>query len=410
MVISEDKTDKRPDNYFPGNRPDLMKSGLTAAFAKIVSETESATGTALSTVSPNVSSAGTASYAASYDPANWTGELAAYQLTYDSKGNPTSTEKWNARTLLSASTMTESKRKIVTCCKKGGAALPFTYDKLKDAELISRTYLSSFAKVPGVSTDAQSIENYIKYLRGDTTQEVANGGAYRTRPYRLGDIVNAKPNAVGKPDFPFFDVYNPGYSAFKTTHAKRSTVVYVGANDGMLHAFDGSIDQTDSGKELFAYVPSFVYGDKDTAATSGLAALGNPSYSHRYYVDATTAHFDVDFSKTDGAADKNTRDWRTVLIGGLGKGGKGYFAIDVTDPAAAQCGQDRQIRLGGAVHLGLQQQRREGLFLHRQSRQRTAARGGGSPGGIKLRSSEHRRAHRLRVQLQRHDGGRRVRR
>ena len=333
MVISEDETDKRPDNYFPGNRPELMKSGLTAAFAKIVNETESATGTALSTVSPNVSSAGTASYAASYDPTNWTGELVAYQLTYDSKGNPTSAEKWNARALLSASTMTESKRKIVTCCKKSGAALPFTYDAMKDASLISRTDLSSFAKVPGVSGDAQSTENYIKYLRGDTKQEVANGGAYRTRPYRLGDIVNAKPNAVGKPDFPYFDVYNPGYSAFKTTHAKRSTVVYVGANDGMLHAFDGSIDKTDSGKELFAYVPSFVYGDKNTAATSGLAALGNPSYSHRYYVDATAAHFDLDFSKTHGAADAKTRDWRTVLIGGLGKGGKGYFAIDVTDPS-----------------------------------------------------------------------------
>ena len=334
MVISKDKTDKRPDNYFPGNRPELMKSGLTAAFAKIVSETKSATGTALSTVSPNVSSTGTASYAASYDPTNWTGELVAYQLTYDSKGDPTSTEKWNARALLSASTMTSGKRKIVTCCKKSGVALPFTHDAMKDVSLISRTYLASFAKVPGVSDASQSIENYIEYLRGDTKQEVANGGAYRTRSYRLGDIVNSKPNAVGKPDFPYFDVYNPGYSAFKTTHAKRSTVVYVGANDGMLHAFDGSIDKTgESGSELFAYVPSFVYGDKNTAATSGLAALGDPSYSHRYYVDATAAHFDLDFSKTEGAADKNTRDWRTVLIGGLGKGGKGYFAIDVTDPS-----------------------------------------------------------------------------
>ncbi|MGS5087406.1 pilus assembly protein [Hydrogenophaga sp. A37] len=331
-MMNAAKKQKRPDNYFPGNRPDVMQSGLTAAFAKIVSETDSATGTALSTVSPNVASAGTASFAASYDPTNWTGALVAYELTFDSKGDPTSTEKWNARTLLSASTTTSATRKIVTCCKKSdGAALPFKYDAMKDASLISRTYLASFANVPGVSTEAQSIKSYIEYLRGDTDQEIANGGAYRTRQYRLGDIVSSKPIAVGKPDFPYFDVYNPGYSAFKTTHAKRSTVVYVGANDGMLHAFDGSIGQTGSGKELFAYVPSFVYGDKDTAATSGLAALGSPSYAHRYYVDATAAHFDLDFSKTDGAADATKRDWRTVLIGGLGKGGKGYFAIDVTD-------------------------------------------------------------------------------
>lgn len=333
IAINKNKADKRPDNYFPGNRPELMQSGLTAAFAKIASETESATGTALSTVSPNVSSTGTASYAASYDPITWTGELVGYEITYDKEGNPTSTEKWNARTLLSASTTTSGNRKIVTCCTKDGKALPFTYGAMKDASLISRTYLASFGKVPGVSAEAQSIKNYIDYLRGDREQEVANGGAYRTRTYRLGDIVNSKPNAVGKPDFPYFDVYNPGYSAFKAAHAQRSTVVYVGANDGMLHAFDGSIDTTDSGKELFAYVPSFVYGDKDTAATSGLAALGNSSYSHRYYVDATPAHFDLDFSKTDGAADKKTPDWRTLLIGGLGKGGKGYFAIDVTDPS-----------------------------------------------------------------------------
>lgn len=334
MVISEDETDKRPDNYFPGNRPDVMKSGLSKVFSKIVSETESATGTALSTVSPNVASAGTASYAASYDPNNWTGELIAHELTFDSKGDPTGTEKWNAKTWLSASTTTSSKRKIVTCCKKGdGAALPFKYDAMKDESLISRTYLASFAKVPGVSTEAQSIKNYIEYLRGDTDQEIGKGGVYRTRQYRLGDIVNSKPIAVGKPDFPYFDVYNPGYSAFKITHTKRSTVVYVGANDGMLHAFDGSIDKTGSGAELFAYVPSFVYGDKDTAATSGLAALGSPSYAHRYYVDATAAHFDLDFSKTVGAADATKRDWRTVLISGLGKGGKGYFAIDVTDPS-----------------------------------------------------------------------------
>lgn len=333
-LMNVKKGQKRPDNYFPGNRPDVMQSGLTAAFAKIVSETDSATGTALSTVSPNVASAGTASYAASYDPNNWTGELIAHELTFDSEGNPTSTEKWNAKTWLSASSTTSSERKIVTCCKKGdGAALPFKYDAMKDASLISRTYLASFDQVPGVSTEAQSIKNYIEYLRGDTDQEIGEkSGVYRTRQYRLGDIVNSKPIAVGKPDFPYFDVYNPGYSTFKTTHAKRSTVVYVGANDGMLHAFDGRIDKTASGKELFAYVPSFVYGDKDTAATSGLAALGSPSYAHRYYLDATAAHFDLDFSKTVGAADASKRDWRTVLIGGLGKGGKGYFAIDVTDP------------------------------------------------------------------------------
>ncbi|HET9643340.1 MAG TPA: PilC/PilY family type IV pilus protein [Burkholderiaceae bacterium] len=326
-------TDKRPDNYFPGDRPETMKSGLVQAFAKIASEADHSTSTALSLASPNVKD-GAINYATTYSPKDWTGQLVASTLGFNSSGVPTIAPLWDARDVLEKMiTPTDtSSRKIVTCCTDHGAALPFTFATLSTATLDSRTNLASFMKVPGVAEASQSTANYIEYLRGASSQELANGGVYRTRSHRLGDIVNSKPVPVSAPHARYYDVYNPGYTEFK--HGKaggRPTVVYVGGNDGMLHAFDGTAGTSDSGHELFAYIPSFLYGTSSSAATSGLASLGNPGYSHHYFVDATPEVRDIDFNRTHGSAG-TAPDWRTLLVGGLGKGGKGYFAIDVTYP------------------------------------------------------------------------------
>ena len=328
--------DKRPDNYFPGNQPDVMLSGLTKAFAKISSEADASTSTALATASPNVTSSGAVSYSATYDPKTWTGKVIASSVAFAADGTPTLTPMWDARALLDASTVTASTRKIVTCCTASGSApgLPFTDASLRKAALNERTYYASFASVPGVAAGSQSAADYVAYLRGDTSNELgATGGKYRARAYRLGDVVNAKPVAVGPPSRAYYDLSNPGYSSFKSANARRKTVVYAGANDGMLHAFDGSVGTAASGSELFAYIPSFAYGNADTAAGSGLAALGSPSFTHHYFVDGTPGQFDVDLAKTQGSS-STTPDWRTLLIGGLGKGGTGYYAIDVTDPAS----------------------------------------------------------------------------
>jgi type IV pilus assembly protein PilY1 len=97
-------------------------------------------------------------------------------------------------------------------------------------------------------------------------------------------------------------------------------MVYVGSNDGMLHAFD-----EDKGTELFAYIPSFAYS---SVADKGLAMLTkkDPFFKHQMFVDSTPVAADV----------KVGSDWKTYLIGGLGKGGKGYYAIDITDPARSR--------------------------------------------------------------------------
>ncbi|BDI04676.1 hypothetical protein CATMQ487_16460 [Sphaerotilus microaerophilus] len=327
-------TDPRPDNYYTGSQADDIREGLSKAFAKIASEAAATTSTAFSSASPNEASSGSLSYSAGYDPQTWTGSLVGSSVSYASDGTPSLTSVWDASALLDGTAA--ASRKIVTCCTSAGAALPFTSASLSAATLSSRTYWASFAAVPGVATSLQSQASYLDYLRGDRSREQSAGGPYRTRAHLLGDIVNAKLAVVAAPSATYYDATNPGYNSFKRSYAARKAVVYASANDGMLHAFDASASGTGAGagSELFAYIPSFVYGSSSTAADSGLAALGNPAYDHRYYVDATPQVFDVDFNRAGTATAAATSDWRSLLIGGLGKGGKGYFGIDVTDPSA----------------------------------------------------------------------------
>lgn len=186
---------------------------------------------------------------------------------------------------------------------------------------------------------AATASDYINYLRGDQFNEVGSvlkrsgktsTQSLRTRTLLLGDIIDSKITSVAAPGMSYTDSANPGYAAFKTLWTNRPAMIYVGANDGMLHAFRG-----DNGHEQFAYVPSVLIQGPSTPATpqiDGLAQIGNPSYAHHYYVDATPYSVDVDFNNTVGHT-TTSPDWRTLLIGGLGKGGKTYYAIDVTDPA-----------------------------------------------------------------------------
>jgi type IV pilus assembly protein PilY1 len=329
--------DSRPNNYFVASDPQALADGLRAAFARIASENGASTNNTFATVSPEVRGSSTVSYKASYTPANWSGNVEASELVFNQYGVPTKTVRWLAGSLLDAKA--PSSRQIITCCTSTGAALPFQATNMAAATLNARaaTGYSSFANVPGVPAASQSAANFINYLRGARTLETTQaGGVYRSRASVLGDIVGSKITPVAAPQSSFLDQYNPGYASFRSTYANRKTVIYVGANDGMLHAFDGAATTAQSptpGDELFAYVPSFVHSTNGTAPTDGLATLGDPNYLHRYFVNATPKAFDVDFFRTPSPTATAT-DWRTVLIGGLGKGGRGYYALDVTDPSA----------------------------------------------------------------------------
>jgi type IV pilus assembly protein PilY1 len=359
--------DKRPDNYFFGNSPATMKSGLITAFSKIARELDDAHSATYVTPSPNVGS-GDGSYASSYSPATWTSSVVGAMASYDARGVVTVDSRlgWDARDKLEARS---DPRVIVTYCDATPTGIPFSAKALAKCPTTGRLNYASFAKITdATSKSSTAAADYLAYVRGSRANEIgASVGEttdhiYRQREFLLGDIVNAKVNAVGHPVMTYYDVYNPGYSSFKRNYANRRTVVYAASNDGMLHAFDGTLpgyietkasdgsttktvsDCPYCGQELFAYIPSFVYGTKATAASTGLASFGSPTRTHHYLVDATPLEIDLDISNVCATGTNSTTtqcrkagskpDWRTLLIGGLGKGGKGFYALDVTNPGS----------------------------------------------------------------------------
>ena len=178
------------------------------------------------------------------------------------------------------------------------------------------------------------IDARINWLRGDRSNDTEHGGSLRARDPNsvIGDILNSGVSFVGPPAGQVN--LGEGYDAFVTAQENRISAIYVGANDGMLHAFEAGRKNPEtgetevSGTELFAYIPSWM---KDK-----LAALTYYNYIHQPYVDATPVIGDAKLHET--ARDSNgavtESGWRTVLVGGTGGGGKGVYALDVTNPEA----------------------------------------------------------------------------
>lgn len=344
QVGSKRQQQNQPDNYFLAGAADKMKAGLQSAFASI-SNALTSTGTAFSEPAANVSTSGSISFASQYNTTGWNDTITAYTETFDaSNGNPSQTQLWASSSTLQSQLAntgwqapfnnTGSGRNVVTW--NGTAGAPF---EISGTPSMSTAQLA--ALVPGSYSPSTTATQYLDYLRGDTTNEVGSTKTPSTKSLRarsllLGDIVDANLAPVSTPIQSFSEANNPGYGAFVTqwtTTTPRPTMVYAAANDGMLHAFAGS-----SGYEQFAYVPSAVFqGPTGTPTVNGLAALGNPTFAHHYYVDATPIAFDIDLHHTGAnppTSTAATANWQTLLIGGLGKGGTSFYALNVTDPAA----------------------------------------------------------------------------
>ncbi len=320
----------RPDNYFVASQPDTMVTGLTRAFASIQAQLRAYT-TSFATSLPQTALSGSASYGAQYDAGNWTGEVQANTVAFDATtGDPTLTLQWSFSSKLTAQlsgTGWNTNRRMVSWNTATNTAVAFRHASLSTAQ---QTALDTIYRTGDDSAD------FVDYLRGDPTHEESSTAAgsakiYRNRAHQVGDIVGSKVRPVGPPSAPFSSAANPGYSTFKTTHASRTTMLYVGTNGGVLHAIDGSLTGATAGKEVFAYVPGPLYlGPSGTPITDGLMARGDPNFTHKALVDGPPVVFDIDFGRTPGGTGT---DWRTVLVGSLGKGGKSYFAIDITDPS-----------------------------------------------------------------------------
>jgi len=160
----------------------------------------------------------------------------------------------------------------------------------------------------------------VNYIRGNTGDEGDNANAFRPRVSIQGDIVNS---AIWYTSWPNASLPLKGYADFAKKYDFRTPMLYVGGNDGMLHGFS-AID----GEEKIAYVPK--------GAIPKLRYLTGQEYDnkHQYFVDGSPMTGDVDIANTPNSDDTitHTPDWRTMLVGTMGLGGKGYFVLDVTNP------------------------------------------------------------------------------
>ena len=321
----------------------------TSAFAAPVIDpiTEpAASGAPYALSNSDLSSATETAYRPWFENGTWQGDLVQYNvstngslstsidLTTTPPTDDGTATNWSARMRFDAAATTNSNfwstgtgaRKIITSVT-GTDQQAFDWANLTSTQ---QTAIDSAAA--GVAAASSDI---LDYIRGDRSNETdaATPGTLRKRYSILGDIVHSNPVYVGAPAASF---NLPGYSDYKTKNkadtptsgqADRTPIVYVGANDGMLHGFNAS-----TGDEVFSYVPSMVF--------SNLSKLTADPYYHTYFVDGELSVGDINFNTT-------TPDWHTILVGGLGSGGKGMFALDVTHDTltsqTAAAGTDKKI-------------------------------------------------------------------
>jgi len=296
------------------------EAALALAFQRIAVDIISKTA-ASAAVSLNSGSWNTGSkvYQGRFSSGDWSGQLLSFAVA--DTGQPSSTADWDAGQVLKTQNW-NSGRNIITY--KGSNALgargvafrwPNNTASLGASDIDAAMVTALNKDIVGATDNFGS--QRLEYLRGNTAREAVNCSAcsaptFRNRPTTpLGDIIGSAPAYVGSGTGDFRDTIEASaYSTYVKTRAAQTPVIFVGANDGMLHAFNAN-----TGAELFAYVPALVR-DK-------LSAITHASYAHQYSVDGSPAVGDVYY----GSA------WHTALVSGLSAGGKGLFALDVTTPA-----------------------------------------------------------------------------
>ena len=305
---------------------------------------------------------GSQAYLSYYHPTNWWGQLTASNLLYSV--SPTNsavgtlaispTANWDASCVLTGG--------ACTAMTSGSTVPTITAEAPSSRQILSWNGTSGipfeFASLTSAQQTALPTAT-LSYLRGVRSGEVANSGSLRTRNSVLGDIIDSSPTWVGAPSSPYtlagtdqltgvtLPEFGASYASFAASNALRTNVVYVGANDGMLHGFRAgaynaagvwapTTTSPNDGYEVIAYVPGAVVNS--IAPSTATLNYSSPSYAHNDYVDATPGVGDVYYN---GA-------WHSLLVGGLGAGGNTagvlasttstagigvLYALDISNPA-----------------------------------------------------------------------------
>ena len=321
--------------FYAVTRGQDLERAFRDILKKIGSETEpDLTSTATSGSNTTRNSVGL--FIGGYEPKNaWKGYIKANAIKKD--GTTESLQSWGGK---------DTSQKLDDLASIGDRLILSWSDQISGSQFkggvsfewaTDQNYLSTAQKIElGLNsgdagfTIANSGKNRVDYLRGDRALEGVDPSGYtaakpyRERKSRQGDIVNSVVWYTGAPASNYSD---KGYSSFTRANKARSPMIYVGGNDGMLHGFS-AVD----GTEKVAYVPRGVI--------PSLKLLAEPAFntSHKFFVDGSPMTGDVDVGA--GVQDPvlnpdHVPDWRTLLVGALGAGGKGYFVLDVTNPDAA---------------------------------------------------------------------------
>jgi len=307
--LMQDIADNGGGEYLYADDAQSLVNAFNIAAAAILTQVGTQAAAAFNTLTLTTDSA---IYLVQYNTNRWSGNIIKVNLDDDGE---LSNKAWEAASILDNTPI--STRLIFTYNRDQYAAVLFK--KLSDLSQYQQSDLETGLRGYYTKFIAQA---RLDYLRGDRRRE---GKGFRQRDSVLGDIINGAPVVVSEPDsnWPDTSPFPTGtskYSVFKQNNKNRTPAVYVGANDGMLHGFNG-----ENGQEILAYMPSSVFSDE---SNRGLHFLTEPDYAHRFYVDLQPVVTDA-FIKTTS---NGTPRWHSILVGGDRNGGNGYFALDVTHP------------------------------------------------------------------------------
>ncbi|WP_291991963.1 PilC/PilY family type IV pilus protein [Candidatus Accumulibacter sp. ACC003] len=320
--------------YFSASDPASLATGISGALSNV--GVKAGALAAVTVTSPNLVAGNENSvFEVSFKAGEWSGDVV--KRTIDASTGELSEPVWAAQALLDAKVSggTHMARTIYTydstTVPPTTKLKPFLWGNLSAAEkayfeLPAIKTLSQFCEIGTICLTADTQANadeepLLDFVRGDKTNEgplVNLGSYYRQRAHLLGDIAGSEAVYVRGSPWNYADLQ---YGAFKTANNSRAARVYVAANDGMLHALDAA-----TGEEAWAYVPRIVMPSLYKLADKNYAAPTR----HQFLVDGTPVAGDICVS--DCAS--SSAVWKTILVGGLNHGGRGYYALDVTDPAA----------------------------------------------------------------------------
>lgn len=310
--------------FFAASNPNELVSALSAIISNIIARRGSST--ALSATMAILTS-GTQGFSAGYDTTDWSGTLTKSDLD-PTTGEPETPPLWDAGCVLTGGNCVSTgqtnlpvtnpaDRNIYTW--NGSAGVAFRWANLSSEQ---RTALNRNPN-PSITTPDNHGSQRVDYLRGVRTGETS-APFFRRRSSVLGAIVNSQPVYVSGPTGGWEDSFPPGspeaaaadpatgagsYAEFIANYRDRAPTVYAGANDGMLHAFNAV-----NGAERFAYVPNVLFETGKLNQTTDKPNVVT--------VDDMPVVQDVFING----------QWRSVLVGSLRLGGRGIFALDVTEP------------------------------------------------------------------------------